>query len=360
VAGKGVLIIGAGASVPFGIASGLGMMDQLCEAISCELENWDAIAQRQKGSQLKPFLLTLAITDWPDSDFFSFHDKNVEALEQLKSLLENQTSDTLDDLIRMNNEQGPVLKRAIAFCVFSRIFKLRSEDQRHYTFELISLEARKIGMDNANKRRNWIHHFINLSRRLALSARAVEIPTIVSFNYDGILEHVLEKQWNNMSNPDLEDWSKVIKIIHPHGVMKIEAEKYDVTQATAAIKVWANQIRIVDETQPAVHMEVHECRAIILEASNVYGAGFAFAESNCELIGLYEGMFGSSQSHIRRKLHFVNYDDSYGLRERAKRYCALDLGGKESTSLIERRPDKGGVLEIDEAIASGLLGEMPA
>lgn len=360
MSGKSVLILGAGASVPFGIASGLGMMDQVCEAIASELQLWDAIAREQKGSQLKPFLLSRAISTLPEADFFRYAQTNVKLLEQLKSLFENQTSDTIDDLIRMNITQGPLLKQAIAFCIFSRIFKLRTDDRRDHTFELVNLETRTVGKDNAIKRRNWIHHFINLSRRRALSARAAEIPTIISFNYDGILEHVLDKQWSNTGNASLGNWTEYINIIHPHGVLKIEAEKYDTLQAAAAIKKWANQIRIVDETQPAQHMEVLDCRKILHEASDIYGAGFAFAEANCELIGLYEGMFGSSGSTISRRLHFVNYDDSYGLRERAKRYCVLDLGGKESTHLIERRPDKGGVLEIDEAIASGLLGEMPA
>jgi hypothetical protein len=369
--GRSALIIGAGASVPFGVASGIGMMRQLSDAIGEELSNWEAIRIGKVGSQLKPFLLSRSIS-MAENGMFSFSSNDsVELLEQLQSLLNDQTSDTIDDLIRMNSDHASLLKRAIAFCVFSRIYALRTDEARYNTYSLRRLENREI--ENIAKKiskgefsighpvhRNWIHHFINLSRQRVLSAREAEIPTIISFNYDGILEFVLKKQWNNAGNIKLGNWEDHIMIIHPHGYMKIDKDSYSVVEAAELVKKWGAEIRIVDETMPGKHKEVQDCRDAIAASSNIFGAGFAFAKSNCDLIGLEGGMAGGGSHSIPKRLHFMNYDDSYGLRARVKQYCFLDLGGVNSTNLIEHRPDRGNVLELDEAIAGGLLGEMPA
>jgi hypothetical protein len=355
---KDVLIIGAGASVPFGVANGLSMMDQIADEIENELSHWQAVYENKRGSQLESFLLSRVVTDWTEEEFFELHAETVDILEQLKSLFLNQTSDTIDDLVRMNPPHGDLLKRAIAYCVFARIYKMRTTEYLGHIFKLVNLEARQIESHNGKKQRNWIHHFINLCRQRALDARPEDIPTIISFNYDGVLEYVLERQWNNVNNRQLPQWQHIIKIVHPHGVMKIEEVNCDIAGAVSIIKNWAAQIRIVDETKLAEHSEVVECRCLIHNAHNIYAAGFAFAAANCKLIGFSEGMFGESGPKKAPKLHFINYDDSYGLRERVNRYCSQGEGG---SNFIERRPDRiRGVLEIDEAIASGFLGEMPA
>jgi hypothetical protein len=55
---RDVLIIGAGASVPFGVASGLGIMTQISDKLKEEMGAWLDVSNGKHGSHLLPFLLS--------------------------------------------------------------------------------------------------------------------------------------------------------------------------------------------------------------------------------------------------------------------------------------------------------------
>jgi hypothetical protein len=377
---RDVLIIGAGASVPFGVASGLGMMAQISDLLKNELGAWLNVANGKDGSHLPPFLLSRSTcTSEVAESFFAETQWHIEKLERLKGIVDGQTSDTVDDLIRVNGIESEFFKKAIAYCIFERLYALKTEQRRHHSYHLRDIAGREIenigveidkGTPSARhpRRRNWIHHFINLARKHVLEGNVKKIPEIISFNYDGIVEFVLDKKWNNAAHAELGNWRNHFNVRHPHGVMKISDESFDLNAAVAIIVRWSGEIRVVGEASNSSKIDhdflVQKFRPLVQSAPSVYAAGFSFAKANCELLGIEPSHFGNyAKSQLNRDvkiLNFINYDDSYGLRKRAQQYCYDASTNIANSHLIERVPPAGGVLEIDEAIAGGFLGEMPA
>jgi hypothetical protein len=66
-----------------------------------------------------------------------------------------------------------------------------------------------------------------------------------------------------------------------------------------------------------------------------------------------------------RLAHYINYDDSFGLRNRVKKVCERASSGEPDHPTHEMVPQEmtagpGRRLEISEALIAGFLGEMPA
>jgi hypothetical protein len=191
---------------------------------------------------------------------------------------------------------------------------------------------------------------------------------IVTFNYDGIIEYVLNKKWANAEVIGVK-YTDVFDIYHAHGYMPIQNDRLNHDQAIETIINWSKEVRVVgegltDEVQQRLHEEREVIRESLRQCSDIRALGFAFGKANCELLGFSE----STASNSLRKgnvfksttMHFLNFDDSYGLRARAMKYCSKDRGGIESSYLVEHRPTRSDFLHLDDAISLGLLGEMPA
>ena len=67
-----------------------------------------------------------------------------------------------------------------------------------------------------------MHLLINIARE-GVRTEAINFENkikIVTFNYDMVLEYILEKQFSNVSNdliPEGNDWADYIEIAHVHG-----------------------------------------------------------------------------------------------------------------------------------------------
>lgn len=360
-----VIIVGAGASVPFGLPTGIGMFDEMVGLLENEINQ--AKGTSYHDMTVVPFLVTIA-TD--PSSFESSTNVRVAStllLEKLKS----QTSDTIDDFIVQNPDQAKLCKALIAWTLLWCLLKPGGGHFREIGSCFgRTLYPRKSGTQvrghqpEANPpRRNWIHQLINIAREQYQTKLEGAKIKIISFNYDTILERVLDAQWDNVER-QYGHWTESFEILHPHGAIPFPAiGQRDVNVGKFILDGAAN---ICVAREHDIPKNIKRDRALVKEimqkSKNVFAIGFAFARSNCELLGI-EGEFfkhaplvGQSPRHI----HFINFDGSFGLRDRVHRYCDLRLRDFMGTLGLEFKPDLGGKMHIDQALMAGFLGEMPS
>lgn len=269
---------------------------------------------------------------------------DLQKLRNLCDLLLNQTSETIDDFIVENPNYSDVVKICIAVEIMRRTYDLGDD-------ELISpkpLEARHIG----SKQRNWIHLLINLVRHGIRSGTvtASNKIKIVSFNYDGILEYVLDRQFQNTESK-YNHYTNYIDILHPHGQCgKLNTEAI---KSPMQLAEWASGISVVNEPNienSAVLNARKEARAWLKSADTVYVAGFAFSGPNCDLIGFRDSARVKITSE--RSLHYCNYDGSIGVSLSADR--CNNFSERFQTSGTSDKP-----ISVEDWILSGHLGELP-
>lgn len=373
-----VIIIGAGASVPFGLPTGLGLIDLVSKSIKDEA----ALCKRTNG--------------YCEKIIYAGNFNNGKQLFEIDLNIKNkwldaQVSDSIDDLIRHNSLEANWLK----YCIVYEILKCthsKNESKMFHSngihkyvgtdFKIKNFTDRKI-----NSLRNWVHNFINIVRDLFIEKwktnddyrESYEFRNkknykvkVISFNYDGILEHILSKCWGE-TQINLPKWDDVFEIVHPHGTMGIK-EEINSEEIIEYLRVSSKKIVVVKEPIDDGSKEFLEviswrtrAKEIIENASQVMAIGFAFAKSNCDLIGLEKGWVRGLRED-NNKIHFINFDDNFGLRERVRsirEYNGPLLSGSGAPidydhGLSEMKPLKGDYLQITDAIMGGFLGEMPS
>jgi len=229
----------------------------------------------------------------------------------------------------------------------------------------------------AGERRNWVHHLINLVRHHNFEKTDEERSKvrIISFNYDGIVETILNEQFNNTEHA-FGKWQDYIEIVHPHGFMGV-LEK-EVTDPVAVVERWAKSIDVVKEPNPS--QDVIDARQTandwIHNATGVYMVGFALSGPNARMLRL------GDQMNANQRWFVANYDGSPGLRrvvqsferDGSPRRFKLIEGRRISNSnghakvmgrvVIADQSDQEGThadpLHIDTWFSIGVPGEMPA
>lgn len=365
---RSVLLLGAGVSEPFGMPLGGQLVSRIARQIGKELR-----AAEIEDSYGQKAIATHRIQDWA-SYAAAWHDYPIHGtvvaadgtgrftpagmtaartqLQDLLALLQNQTAETIDAFIAENPKVAPLTKMAVAAMMLKAMYTT-THDNKHNLI-LRQLDARELdvghrGGEPNRRERNWIHLLINIVRH-AIDENQVS-PTnkvkIISFNYDTILEHVLERQFSNRETR-LAHYSEYFEIHHVHG--KFGEIAGDLNQPWKTALSWSKQICVVKESKPTEEVSTARARAehLIANAENIYTVGFSFAGPNCRLIKLTDG-----RSLGGRILTFCNYDGNRGITEAAKRYVVSHQRHREVAGSDERP------MGVSDFIKSGYLGEPP-
>jgi hypothetical protein len=186
---------------------------------------------------------------------------------------------------------------------------------------------------------------------------------IISFNYDTILERVLDAQWDNVER-QYGHWTESFEILHPHGSIPFPAiGQRDVNVGKFILDGAANICVAREHDIPKnIKRDRALVKGIMQKSKNVFAIGFAFARSNCDLLGI-GGEFFKNEPYGQqspRHISFINFDGSFGLRDRVHRYCNLRLRESMGKLGLEFKPELGGQMHIDQALIAGFLGEMPS
>jgi hypothetical protein len=377
-----VIIVGAGASVPFGLPTGAELIDLIVDNLRKEAAKLVEVSKAHPFDgaypSLAPVSYALHCDGNPRTQISPYG--VTEHLAEAANWLAMQTGDSIDDIIRHNPSKALLLKVGICHALFTQTYKL-SQNTKSYT--LRSLVGRSVEFEKNSERksyRNWVHHFINLVRSQIVINKAEQraAPSkvkVISFNYDGILEHVLNEKWGSIEN-DLGNWSDYINIVHPHGLIEMPERIID-HELPAYLLSNANRIAVVHDSldgAPAAEFTKRDAaRRFCKDAYRVYAIGFAFARANISLIGLDEGIEVDKEEEERshgfdrpkRHYHYINFNDSFGLRARVKELCDRASGWPPEDDFYPVFPEEmtagpGRLLEISEALIAGFLGEMPS
>lgn len=388
-----VLIIGAGASADFGLPLGGPLLSEVRDELIFQAEQMEMREIQNSYNSDKMFIYqkrTRYHTGKPENDYpiwlwlkenhkkvdgenhiyngtLTYYRRLAKMMTSVADLLDEQTSETIDDFIAMNPDSADTVKLAIA-CVFYRII-FSADNTLSTTPKQLHTRKLEVASGDVKKpivRRNWIHLLINIVRHSAYNGSLAdsEKVRIISFNYDGILESVLDSQFGNTGHK-FKPWQDYIEIVHPHGWMGKIPKKCDNMKKT--IEEWAFSINVVNEKEPSnVVKNARETAASwIQEADEVFMAGFALSRPNAKMLGL--GSAGRKEPQYW-KIH--NFNGSAGLKYLAQSYKNDEIRKGGGTLFSDTLPSsavivsfEGGTkyetMSIAQWFQTGIPGEMP-
>lgn len=359
-----VLILGAGSSVDFGLPLGGQLIDDIKSVVLKRTQStdswgdtvnlpsrWDAsLIQRPQEGLKNPIGAILSYQYLRDRHNYTraeLYEKRTEAF-LFGQELDGQTSDTIDDFISLNPRHADTAKKCIAAVFGERLFTCAEQGGRVFPLDFRS----RLCPDK--KTRNWIHLLINIVRHNFRAGPPTEKVKIITFNYDGILERVLAKQFSNVEE-QFGSYSDYFEIIHPHGYCGDILDEYD--NVWKALTEWAANISVVNEPPSKVPQIVTEARArarqLIEGADHIYAAGFAFARPNCKLLGL------DKKDRVKITYHNFNNDIAMDLAVDAIVARWGIRASDKAKWICKGAGSEGRPLPIAEWIRAGFLGEMP-
>ncbi len=358
-----VLLIGAGASADFGLPLGETLINDIMKATnktqspingpptqSPSPNYWGSdLADGHKGMQ-NPIGATVIQALAPAGPLNSSERLTAarsKAYAMGQELLA-QTSETIDDFISLNPQFSEIAKLCIAGSFAGKLFKSAGTGPAG---QIKPLEARM----SESGARNWIHLLINIVRHGRRGRSDERRIPIISFNYDGILEYVLEKQFSNIG-VQMGRFDEHFEILHPHGFCGNLPGITPSIWKTAT--EWAKNIWVVNEDPAAlpesVRCDRNRSRRLIENAERIYAAGFSFSHPNCELLGL-------NKRDQPFEIRYHNYNNDIGIDVAVGR-IAKRWGLSESqlsNFVIKGAGSEGRGLSIANWIKGGHLGAMP-
>ncbi len=378
---KTVLILGAGVSAPFGLPTGEQLMTNIAEHVNQTVIRTGG-ADRLTGHTFHSFgnddvLLQVA------------NESNASALSDLRllrNLLTNQTSDSIDDFIVMNAELACITKRCIAYEMFLSMYDvfemnnpkpISNLSSTAKTYELKNLAQRTLeyavnhpGFTESVTERNWIHRLINLVRLGMREDGPVTSENkiqIITFNYDTILEHVLDKQFSNTlaGRQNFHNYRDFVDIKHVHGqIGELPENVTTQDEVIGLIRSWADGIRVVREpgnpTDDITQTRQDACKWIA-DANEIYACGFAFAQANTDLLGFGPGAPPPLEQEEAyppqtglQQVHYYNHGNNVGVRMAAERLSSK--GAAPRTRTVTDSFTEG--QNLSDWIGAGNLGEL--
>lgn len=363
-----VLLLGAGTSAPFGLPLGAELINLIGDAIrnersaiyknddyfsSSARQSYSYAASTEPGFLRFPVHGTLARShqkqprgeiDWGGID------RDAARLVQLSELLRDQTSETIDDFIVENPGFADLAKMGISALLMKGCYQ-ETERDGYKSFKPRAFAARFF-----QNERNWVHLLINIVRH-GVRKREVTAENkiqIITFNYDCILEYVLEEQFSK-TEAKHPHWSNFIEILHVHGAFQpVTSDPNDLAnlslQSARGVHV-VNESVVPDELRSTRERAV----ALIKDAPEIFAVGFSFAGPNCKLLGLDK--LKPLAEGRKRFLRFCNYDGNVGVKRSAE-----DLAGRTVAKRIVVEEAPGSIdrpLGVANWLKSGHLGELP-
>ncbi len=370
-----VLVLGAGVSAPFGLSLGGDMISKLSTSIKSEVyklsnpnrsedSGWNDVsgeANTLDGFKNSPILSTAANFQATPDYNSSTGTTILEKVKELQKLLDGQTSETIDDFIVENPSYANLTKIGIASQFIQSCYDFNNRQTIVQPFS-----ERYYPSGSIPGERNWVHLLINIIRHgiRSHSVSPEKKVKIVTFNYDKILEYILEKQFRNTEYP-YRPYTDYIEILHMHG--KCGDLKGTLSSPAETCLRWAKGIHVVNEPDVPEYLKEKRdaAESIIKSAREIYFCGFSFSGPNCKLLGL-----DSPDAGIETRLiSYCNYDGNVGISKTVKKYerglvfetdkVPISKDHPVATRIEEACGSSDKPLGISDWIKQGQLGELP-
>ncbi len=235
-----VLVLGAGASEPYGFPIGTGLKDVMLKGLSNEVE--------------------LAL--YRTAGF------NNEAIADFKRILQISPYGTIDAILSFRPSLAKIGKFAIV--------KALSVCQQH---------------DRVFPPKDWYHLLFNL---LELENKLVPAPplTILTYNYDNSLEYFFETIIDGMYETGHQELIRSkyeeIRIIHLHGRLGPYPQGNEDPLTVLSRSVGQSDIRVISDEALDQAEEFKDAFAALTAASKIIFLGFGFAELNLRRLRVNE------------------------------------------------------------------------
>lgn len=306
-----VIIVGAGASVEFGLPSGMVLRQQLIDlsdAYRMNFEKKNATPDSTENFEPLPALGLRNFVTWGNK----FGNSWRANLLNVGSSLKTSSMNSLDEFIFANPRYAEVGKQFAAYSLFTSLYKnqpVRSSFVRNNSHILNQSSSRAAG--------NWISQVVSKILRGSPNlseCRKNNHITFVTFNYDTLLEeainHFLTADERYVRNKN-EIWPNVI---HVNGSVSFD-KNYPITidgftnsrggfpsYTFNEINEQSKRIFMIrDDINDGIKKSRSTAMNAIKKAKNIFSIGYAFDETNNSNIGLDK--ISSDQ-----KLFALNYD----------------------------------------------------
>lgn len=335
-----VIILGAGASAPFGFPLGGTVYDKLIDGISAvkrELDKEAAFAPTISLRSAHEFRLNPVrafasqITQPKYSRFFIdrlSQDQIFNHMFHFYDDLRTSSAETIDRFLWENQHYLFIGKALLSVMIFVEMYEWRDNRLRLRTFSERTYGAQ----------RNWYHLLINRIREGAIDGNALinQNISVVTFNYDHSLERALEVELANTRRHKGVDYRDVVDIFHVNGTVE-ELPEVVADPVELALQC-AEELYLIDE-EPGSSLSAvrYAARDAISNAECIYVMGFHFDPANIATMGL-------TNTHYVRCL---NFDGHRGLRQR------MDRLNIRSHNILSGTPNEP--MHIDKAIEQGFL-----
>ncbi|MEO9167473.1 MAG: hypothetical protein ABI230_03630 [Aestuariivirga sp.] len=230
-------------------------------------------------------------------------------LDEFVEAAQGQTLRSIDRFLRDHQEHSEVGKFLIAFELVCCSY------QRH-------ADSGRVALNDFSKPSNlhWISGLINEIREGAMNAEELKSNnlTIVTFNYDDVLERAFDAQMENTSRHKGANWREFIKIEHVYGSLKklpVNPNTHTLFEAAHAI---APELGYIHEQTGIVKFNerVDRLRDTLRNAQRIISLGFSFDQANVELLAL--------DKRVGRNMIALNYDGNIGLQSTLESFGAKE------------------------------------
>ena len=323
------IIVGAGASVDFGLPLGRSLLTEGIGLIQDFRSKWRKLSKQNRGFFRLDDLLAAFSTneeyswllDMCKDDRGSY---SLSVVQDLVTSIENAPIYSLDTLVLERPELEEVCQR-LTYLVLKRHIRAATSVE-HGVLKEVSF-FKPILKDKTD---NWIHAYFSVLRN-RLSVTPSSRVAIISFNYDMIFEKSLRKLWEFPSR-DLGTFDDRFEVLYPHGCMEWNVNSSD-------LRFLGDHSGIVFAHKKKEARSIDRIQTIIGSASEIVSLGFAFSRENVDTFGLRK----HDSSAI---LRYQNYDENPGLDARVD---------QQKFAFVERF--NGG---IAPAIWRGAVGDLPS
>lgn len=290
---KTVLIVGAGASVPYGLPTSLGLMKQVCD--------------RPERVHLRP-------EDSPASEWVDME------TDRFAQALRKSGQSSIDAFLERRQEFKDIGLVQIAA-------KLLPREQEAVQTGIVS--------------QDWIAWlFRRLEEGKSLRSDAL---SIVTFNYDRLVEFGLAMAHSNSHGSKPDESQQIvgsIKTVHVYGSLEAERSLYAIERSRSLPNPYqivsaSKGIRIIEEHRDSAQgRELGTARELVWGAEQVVFLGFSFNTTNLDRIGI-----GPTHEEWAKRPRRV-FATAYKLGERTRREAPLQLNleptwGGDSESCLD-------------------------
>lgn len=194
---------------------------------------------------------------------------------------------SVDDFLRDNPKLLPPLRVLMAASVFQGLYESKESYPSEWRLRPLVFEKRFTSPHTKAKVTakvdNWLLRFVGMCRPILIKAGSTPHKVkVISFNYDRLMETVLERYWQKAER-DFPPLCDCFEFIYPYGSF---SEFPDTVQRPG--KWLQEQSQGIGLATGEGNAKSKAVRTALNEAVQVFSIGFSFTESNIALLGLQQ------------------------------------------------------------------------